>query len=92
MTRKIEAVLHGLSEMRLDQTTEEQMTKMVPYLSEREWKGNGFSYRDYYVHVSNGSDRLFSPYRFNTPTYWHPGSSASQTCSVSGTSLSTLSS
>ena len=51
MTRKIEAVLHGLSEIRLDQTPEEQMTKMVPYLTEKDWKANGFSYRSYHVHI-----------------------------------------
>jgi hypothetical protein len=62
MTRKIEAVLHGLSEIRLDQTTEEQMTKMVPYLTERDWKGNGLSYRSHYVHISNESDGLPWPY------------------------------
>jgi len=62
MTRKIEAVLHGLSEIRLDQTTEEQMTKMVPYLTEKDWKANGFSHRSYYVHISNESDGLPWPY------------------------------
>lgn len=64
MTRKIEAVLHGLSEIRLDQTTEEQMTKMVPYLTEKDWKASGFSYRGYYVHISNESDRVPWPYGF----------------------------
>ena len=58
MARKIEAVLHGLGEIRLDQTTEEQMTKMVPYLREKDWKAGAFSYRSYYVHISNESDRL----------------------------------
>jgi hypothetical protein len=62
MTRKIEAVLHGLSKIRVDQTTEEQMMKMVPYLTEKEWKANGFSYRSYYVHISNESDGLPWPY------------------------------
>jgi hypothetical protein len=62
MTRKIEAVLYGLSEIRLDQTTEEQMTKMVPYLTEKDWKANGFSYRSYSVHISNESDGLPWPY------------------------------
>jgi len=61
-TRKIEAVLHGLSEIRLDQTTEEQMTKMVPYLTEKDWKANGSSFRSYYVHISNESDGLPWPY------------------------------
>ena len=58
MTRKIEAVLHGLSEIRLDQTTEEQMTKIIPYLTEKDWKGDGFLYRSYYIHISNESDGL----------------------------------
>jgi len=62
MTRKIEAVLHGLSEIRLDQTAEEQMTKMVPYLTQKAWKANGFSYRSYYVQISNESDGLPWPY------------------------------
>lgn len=58
VTRKIEAVLHGLSQIRLDQTSEEQMTKIVPYLTERDWKPNGYSYRVYYVHISNNSTPL----------------------------------
>jgi hypothetical protein len=62
MTRKIEAVLHGLSKIRLDETTDEQMTKMVPYLSEKDWKGHGLSYRSYYVHISNESDGAPWPY------------------------------
>jgi len=62
MARKIEAVLQGLSEIRLDQTTEEQMTKMVPYLTVRDRKAGGFSYRSYYVHISNESDGLPWPY------------------------------
>ena len=62
LTRKIEAVLHGLSEIRLDQTTEEQMTKMLPYLAERDWKAGGFSCHSYYVHISNESDGLSWPY------------------------------
>jgi len=35
MARKIQAVLHGLADIRLDQTTEEQLTKMVPYLTKK---------------------------------------------------------
>lgn len=62
LTRKIEAVLHGLSEIHLDQTTEEQMTKIVPHLTEKDWKGRDFSYRSYYVHISNESDGLPWPY------------------------------
>ena len=62
MTRKIEAVLHGLSEIRLDETTEEELRKMVPFLTEKDWKGPGFSYRSYYVHISNESDGSPWPY------------------------------
>ncbi len=58
MARRIEAVLHGLSEIRLDQTTEEQMTKMVPYLTRKDWNAGGISHRNYYVQISNESDRL----------------------------------
>jgi hypothetical protein len=60
--RKIETVLQGLSEIRLDQTSEEQMTKMVPYLTEKDWKTNGISYRSYYVHISNESNGSPWPY------------------------------
>lgn len=62
ITRKIEAVLHGLSELRLDETTEEQMTKMIPYLREKDWNVGGFAYRSYYVHISNDSEGLPWPY------------------------------
>jgi hypothetical protein len=62
IARKIEAVLQGLSEIRLDETTEEQMTKMVPYLTEKDWNAGGFSYRSFYVHISNESDGLPWPY------------------------------
>jgi hypothetical protein len=58
MARKIEAVLHGLSEIHLDETAEEQMTKIVPYLTRKDWKVGGISYRSYYAHISNESDRL----------------------------------
>jgi hypothetical protein len=53
MARKIHAVLHGLSEIRLDQTTEEQLTKMLPFLTEKDWKVGGTSYRGFYVSISN---------------------------------------
>jgi hypothetical protein len=45
MTRKIQAVLHGLAEIRLDQTTEEQLMKMVPYLTRKDWKVGGIPHR-----------------------------------------------
>jgi hypothetical protein len=37
MARKIDAVVHGFAEIRLDQTTEEQLTKTVPYLAQKDW-------------------------------------------------------
>jgi hypothetical protein len=58
MARRIEAVLHGLGQIRLDQTTEEQMTKMVSYLVKKDWKAGGISHRGYYVHVSSEAERL----------------------------------
>jgi hypothetical protein len=45
MVLKIRAVLHGLAEVRLDQTTEQEMTEMVPYVTQNEWKSGGISHR-----------------------------------------------
>lgn len=58
MVRKVQAVLLGLEETRIDQTTEEQLTKIVPYLTQGDWKANGISHRAYYAHISNESDRF----------------------------------
>jgi hypothetical protein len=58
MTRKIQSVLHGLAAIRLDQTSEEQLTKTVPYLTEKEWRVGGISHRGFYVHISTDPDRL----------------------------------
>ena len=58
MARKIQAVLHGLAQIRVDQTTEEQLTKMVPYLTQRDWKVDGIPHRRFFVQISNESDRL----------------------------------
>jgi hypothetical protein len=64
MTRRIQAVLHGLAAVRVDQTTEEQLPKIVPYLtrSAREWKTRGTVQRSYSVDISNASDRLLGPF------------------------------
>jgi hypothetical protein len=73
VARKIEAVLHGLSEIRLDETTEEELRKMIPFLTEKDWKGPGFSYRSYYVHISNESDGAPWPYGLThsyAPALW----------------------
>jgi hypothetical protein len=56
MARRIQAVLHGLAEIRLDQTTEERLTKMVPYLTQKDWKFGGISQRAFYMQISNESD------------------------------------
>jgi hypothetical protein len=58
MCRKIQAVLRGLAEIRVDQTTEEQLVKMVPYLTQKDWNAGGISRRGFYVHISHESDRL----------------------------------
>lgn len=54
MVRKIQAVLHGLSDVRVDQTTEEQLTKGVPYLSKTAWFY--VSRTAYRVEISTESD------------------------------------
>ena len=48
--------MYGLSEIRLDQTTEEQLRHMVPYLTQKDWKAVGISYRVFYVQISSESD------------------------------------
>jgi hypothetical protein len=53
MTRKIQAVLHGLAQIQIDQTTEEQALKTVPYLTQSKWQ---HSY--YVVEISNEPDRF----------------------------------
>jgi hypothetical protein len=58
MARKIQAVLRGLAEVRVDQTTEEQLLKTVPSLTrnEQDWKVGGIVQRRYYAEISNESD------------------------------------
>jgi hypothetical protein len=61
MARKIEAVLRGFAEIRLDQTTEEQLTKTVPYLAQKDWTDRGGALHHWFgVHISNESDRWLS--------------------------------
>ncbi|MGA9979896.1 MAG: hypothetical protein WBQ08_14830 [Candidatus Sulfotelmatobacter sp.] len=62
VARKIQAVLHGLAEIRIDQTTEEQLTKMVPYLTQYESTTRGVSSRGFYAQISNEKNWL--PLRF----------------------------
>jgi hypothetical protein len=58
MARRIQAVLHGLAEVRVDQTTEEQLLKTVPHLRrmEQDSKDGGIVQRRYYAEISNESD------------------------------------
>jgi hypothetical protein len=56
MARKIQAVLRGLTEIRIDQTTEDQLTKMVPYLAHKDWEVSGISHRVFYTQISSESD------------------------------------
>jgi hypothetical protein len=62
MARRIQSVLHGLAEIRVDQTTEQQLLKSVPYLtrSEHEWKAGEIVQRWYVTEISNESDWLMS--------------------------------
>jgi len=62
MARRIQAILRGLAQVRVDQTTEEQLTKTLPYLTrnEEEWKNDGITERWYYVRVSNESNQLWA--------------------------------
>ncbi len=58
MVRRIQRVLDGLAEIRIDQTTEQELLKKMPYLirSQYDLKGNGIVEQQYYVEISNESD------------------------------------
>lgn len=61
MTRKIEAVLRGFAEIRLDQTTEEQLRNSVPYLVQKDWTDRSGALHHWFgVHISNESDTWLS--------------------------------
>jgi hypothetical protein len=59
VTRRIHAVLSGLERIRVDQTTEEQVLKTVPYLVRdyRDYPREGFVERYYRIAISNRDDR-----------------------------------
>jgi hypothetical protein len=59
MTRKIQSVLRGLAELRIDQTSEEQLLKIVPHLAQtgKEWRVES-NQHGYYATISNESDGL----------------------------------
>jgi hypothetical protein len=58
MARKTQSVLGGLAVVRIDQTTEEQLVKTMPYLIKRDWKAGTTIQRYYYTSISNESDQL----------------------------------
>jgi len=55
MARNIQAVLRALAAVRIDQTSEEQLVKMVPYLGKSERNKEGNSRRVYLARISNES-------------------------------------
>lgn len=56
VARRIQAVLHGLEQIRIDETTEEDLPKVVPYLTRgQEWKHGEFVQRWYYIKIPDGS-------------------------------------
>ena len=58
LTRRIQAVLSGLGQLRVDQTMEGQLLKSVPYLvREGDYPRGGFVERYYRVDISNQDDR-----------------------------------
>ena len=77
MARRIQAVLHLLAEIRIDQTSEEQLLKTVPNLTRSEdWKAGGIVQHCYYTQISNESDRIvprfiaYSPEWLGSFAYW----------------------
>ena len=62
LVRKVQAALQGLAEVRVDQTTEEQLLRILPHLTRRDdWKAERTEHI-YYEDISNESDfiRLWS--------------------------------
>jgi hypothetical protein len=71
MVRKIQAVLHGLQQILVDQTTEEQLLRRVPYLtrSEHEWKQGEIVQRWYYTNIPHGSGTPSLPFWAHSPRW-----------------------
>ena len=51
IAQRIQDVLRGLAEIRIDQTTEEQLTKLVPYLIQTDWEVGGIPHRAFRVKI-----------------------------------------
>jgi hypothetical protein len=70
MARRMETVLRGFAEIRLDQTTEQQLTKTVPNLARQDWMDrNGVLHHWFGVHISNESD-LWLSWLINLRSEW----------------------
>jgi len=75
LTRRIHSVLNGLERLRIDQTTENELLRTVPYLVRgRQDRPVGTSTeRGYYVVISNEPDRLLlDRFAFERPGEWLP--------------------
>jgi hypothetical protein len=70
LTRRIHAVLHGLEHLQIDQTTEDELLRTVPYLvrGPQDRSVGTSTERGYYVVISNESDWL----RFEGAIFDHP--------------------
>jgi len=71
MVRRIQGVLHGLAEMRVDETNEDQLLKSLPHItrSPQERKALGRTQRFYHMEISNESDWLMA-HMTAYPTNW----------------------
>jgi hypothetical protein len=74
MVLRFQRVLSGLSHIKIDKTTEEELVRFVPYLvrSATEEKSGAHIERHYYVVVSNESDWLMHQLYFGNFDFWIP--------------------
>jgi len=76
LTRRIHAVLNGLEHLRIDQTTEDELLRTVPYLvrGQRDRPLGTSTERTYYLVISNEFDwLLFDRFAFERPAEMLPG-------------------
>jgi hypothetical protein len=75
LTRRIHAVLNSLERLRIDQSTEDQLLRTVPYLvrEQRDRTEGPSTVRGYYVVISNESNLDFlNRFAFDGPGDWLP--------------------
>lgn len=81
LTRRIQAVIYGLSKLRIDETTEEELVRTVPYLVRGNWDGRvvrtvelgnvdtGVE-RGYYISISNQANWMkFENFAWNVSSF-----------------------